>query len=227
MLKVNCTATTTTVTESETLVSGRVGLQIEFSFSSEWEGLNKTACFRGENDYEVILNDNTIEVPWEALSASGYPLYVGAIGKTADGTIVIPTTWCKVGRIQQGVGEENGATPQPPTPDIVSQIQQTAANARATSLEAIDKAVNTAATATEAKNTASTALATAQRAEQKADSIKPYDDTYIREQLNENTDNIAELNREMAGAATVVAEHTAELAEHDRLLVLILRRLFP
>ena len=130
MIKLNVSAANIAVEEKETLTEGRVGLQCRFSFTGEWDGLAKTAAFDGADSRDVILTEDTVAVPAECLAAEGYSLSVGVYGKNADGDIVIPTVYATVGKIQRSAyptGKETAA----PTPDVVAQIQQAAANAEA------------------------------------------------------------------------------------------------
>ena len=130
MIKLNVSAANIAVEEKETLTEGRVGLLCRFSFTGEWDGLAKTAVFEGADSRDVILTEDTVAVPAECLAAEGYSLSVGVYGKNAAGDIVIPTVYATVGKIQRSAypsGRETAA----PTPDVVAQIQQAAANAEA------------------------------------------------------------------------------------------------
>lgn len=130
MIKLNVSAANIAVEEKETLTEGRVGLLCRFSFTGEWDGLAKTAVFDGADSRDVILTEDTVAVPAECLAAEGYSLSVGVYGKNAAGDIVIPTVYATVGKIQRSAypsGRETAA----PTPDVVAQIQQAAANAEA------------------------------------------------------------------------------------------------
>ena len=130
MIKLKVSAANIAVEEKETLTEGRVGLQCRFSFTGEWDGLAKTAVFDGADSRDVILTEDTVAVPAECLATEGYSLSVGVYGKNAAGDIVIPTVYATVGKIQRSAypsGKETAA----PTPDVVAQIQQAAANAEA------------------------------------------------------------------------------------------------
>lgn len=130
MIKLKVSAANIAVEEKETLTEGRVGLLCRFSFTGEWDGLAKTAVFDGADSRDVILTEDTVAVPAECLAAEGYSLSVGVYGKNAAGDIVIPTVYATVGKIQRSAypsGRETAA----PTPDVVAQIQQAAANAEA------------------------------------------------------------------------------------------------
>ena len=86
--------------------------------------------FDGADSRDVILKSDTVAIPAECLSTEGYSLSVGVYGKNAAGDIVIPTVYATVGKIQRSAypsGKETAA----PTPDVVAQIQQAAANAEA------------------------------------------------------------------------------------------------
>ena len=130
MIKLNVSAANVAVEEKETLTEGRVGLLCQFRFTDEWAGLAKTAVFDGADSRDVILKSDTVAIPAECLSTEGYSLSVGVYGKNSAGDIVIPTVYATVGKIQRSAypsGKETAA----PTPDVVAQIQQAAANAEA------------------------------------------------------------------------------------------------
>ena len=130
MIKLNVSAANIAVEEKETLTEGRVGLLCRFSFTGEWDGLAKTAVFDGADSRDVILTEDTVSVPAECLAAEGYSLSVGVYGKNSAGDIVIPTVYATVGKIQRSAYPA-GKEAAPPTPDVVAQIQQAAANAEA------------------------------------------------------------------------------------------------
>ena len=130
MIKLKVSAANIAVEEKETLTEGRVGLLCRFSFTGEWDGLAKTAVFDGADSRDVILRSDTVAVPAECLAAEGYSLSVGVYGKNAAGDIVIPTVYATVGKIQRSA-YPSGRETAPPTPDVVAQIQQAAANAEA------------------------------------------------------------------------------------------------
>ena len=130
MIKLNVSAANIAVEEKETLTEGRVGLQCRFSFTDEWAGLAKTAVFDGADSRDVIITGDSVTVPAECLAAEGYSLSMGVYGKNSAGDIVIPTVYTTVGKIQRSAWP-GGKEPAPPTPDVVAQIQQAAANAEA------------------------------------------------------------------------------------------------
>lgn len=57
----------------ETAEGTREYLKAEFSFSEEWDGMTKTAFFRGADgeNHPKLLEDDTCTVPAEALTAPG------------------------------------------------------------------------------------------------------------------------------------------------------------
>ena len=130
MIKLNVSAANIAVEEKETLTEGRVGLLCQFRFTDEWTGLAKTAVFDGADSRDVILKNDTVAVPAECLAAEGYSLSVGVYGKNSAGDIVIPTVYATVGKIQRSAYPSGKETVEP-TPDVVAQIQQAAANAEA------------------------------------------------------------------------------------------------
>ena len=130
MFNITVSAAEAAVEKSEIITRGRVGLQCRFRFSPEWKGLAKTAVFSGAEDRDVIITGDTVTVPAECLSEANRPLWVGVCGKSGDGTVVIPTVYAQLGQIEPGACP-SGREPAAPTPDVVAQIQQAAANAEA------------------------------------------------------------------------------------------------
>lgn len=118
------------VNQREAVTSGSVNVyNVQFSFSSAWNGLDKTAVFQAGSDIiSVVLDDsNTCTIPWEVLENPSRTLYVGVYG-TKGGDIVLPTIWESLGTIQKGV--TLGTNMQPPTPDAYSQILSIAEKAQ-------------------------------------------------------------------------------------------------
>lgn len=110
-------------TKRELLTSGSVNVnQAQFTFSADWEGLNRTAVFRaGDTAIEIVLpQDGTCYVPWEVLQVSGRMLYAGVYGTDTDGNVVLPTVWALLGEIK--CGTTHGMNEQPPTPDMYDQL---------------------------------------------------------------------------------------------------------
>ena len=130
MFNITVSAAEAAVEKSEIITRGRVGLQCRFRFSPEWKGLAKTAVFSGAENRDVIITGDTVTVPAECLSEANRPLWVGVCGKSGDGTVVIPTVYAQLGQIEPGACP-SGREPAAPTPDVVAQIQQAAANAEA------------------------------------------------------------------------------------------------
>lgn len=128
MIKCNVSNVAIEITETETLTAGRVGLECQFTFSSEWDGLAKVAYFLGSTTSGVVITEDTVTVPAGPLAEAGYKFYVGVVGKNAAGDVVIPTLWAKVGKIQRSAAEGDESQPEP-DPDVVAQIQLMAMDA--------------------------------------------------------------------------------------------------
>ena len=85
------------------IVAGTVGLPVEFTFDSVWDGLIKTAVFSCEEQkFSVHGIDSTTTVPWEVLQRPGLRLMIGVYGESEDGTEAIPTVWANVDVIRDG-----------------------------------------------------------------------------------------------------------------------------
>lgn len=112
-----------TVRQKEMLTSGSVNVnEAEFRFSEDWDGLTKTAVFRGGDDIREVLLCGTYrcQVPWEVLARAGADVYAGVYGSGAGGEIVLPTVWAYLGTVMQGAAP--GENARPPTPGVYDQI---------------------------------------------------------------------------------------------------------
>ena len=103
------------------VTSGSVNVYpVRFDFSTDWEGLSRTAVFQADGEPVSVLLDGANEcgVPWEALVRPGIHLRAGVYG-AKGGEIVLPTIWADLGEILQGV--TTGQDAQPPTPELWEQ----------------------------------------------------------------------------------------------------------
>ena len=110
-----------TLKGGETLTSGSVNVyQARFTFSPEWEGLERVAVFTDNQETRPVLlgQDNQCAIPWEVLARPGAYLFAGVCGKKG-GETVLPTVWANLGRIRSGALPGMGS--QPPTPDLWEQ----------------------------------------------------------------------------------------------------------
>ena len=101
----------------ETAEGTREYLKAEFSFSEEWDGMTKTAFFRGANGDTVprLLEEDTCTVPAEVLAASG------RVGVSVSGTLgeTVITTDIKSFSVPATL---SGGTPSDPEPTVWQQI---------------------------------------------------------------------------------------------------------
>lgn len=131
-----------TLRERETLTSSSVNIyRVRFSFSADWDGLDKIAVFQtGEGSWSMLLNEtNECIIPWEALKKPSLNLLCGVYG-TREGNIVLPTIWSSLGQII--CGATPGEDVQPPTPDIYQQMMAAVRNAVDTAQSVRDEADN-------------------------------------------------------------------------------------
>lgn len=101
----------------ETAEGTRGYLKAEFSFSEEWDGMTKTAFFRGADgeNHPKLLEDDTCTVPAEALTAPG------RVGVSVSGTLgeTVITTDIKSFSAPATL---SGGTPSDPEPTVWQQI---------------------------------------------------------------------------------------------------------
>ena len=101
----------------ETAEGTREYLRAEFSFSEEWDGMTKTAFFRGVDgeNHPKLLEDDTCTVPAEALAASG------RVGVSVSGTLgdMVITTDIKSFSVPATL---SGGTPSDPEPTLWQEV---------------------------------------------------------------------------------------------------------
>ena len=97
----------------ETAEGTREYLKAEFSFSEEWDGMTKTAFFRGADgeNHPKLLKDNVCTVPAEALAVPG------RVGVSVSGTLgeTVITTDIKSFSVPATL---SGGTPSDPEPTL-------------------------------------------------------------------------------------------------------------
>jgi len=105
-----------------TLTSGMAGAEIEFEFSSEWEGLSKTAVFKAGSTtkYVILTTSNKCPIPYECLTTARVNLIVGVYGTNGD-NVIIPTIYCSLGLISEGTAV-TGSEPGEITQSLYNQV---------------------------------------------------------------------------------------------------------
>ena len=130
MFKLYCNKNDAYFQETAILTSGRVGEQISFTFSPDWDGLLKTAVFiAGKESRDVVLTEDTCNIPPEVLVFPGEHLRVGVFGETSNKMLVIPTIYASAGTIRPGASP-SGMPSTPPTPSWPEQVQAIATRAK-------------------------------------------------------------------------------------------------
>lgn len=91
-------------------------VELEFSFSSEWAGMEKTAQFiQGEKVYSVMLTDDKCYLPTEITEGSFFITVFGYAGERRS-------TTRKLQEVLYDSGFGQGEVPVPPTPDLYAQL---------------------------------------------------------------------------------------------------------
>ena len=151
-IKIEVTGNIARVTDRPArLTSGMVGLPVEFTFDSHWDGLSKTAVFRaGKTELIAEGLETETTVPWEALDKPNVWLSIGVYGASADGTIVIPTIWANVCLICEGVNPDGDVSTAPTLPvwqrllNAVGNLLGLTTNAKDNLVDAINEVHNIA-----------------------------------------------------------------------------------
>ena len=102
MIRIQCSAADAYLLQTETLTAGMVNLPVvQFEFSSDWDGLGKTAVVRaGTVIEELLVVDDEITVPASCMNEAGVNLIIGVWGGNAS--VELPTVWCACGEILDG-----------------------------------------------------------------------------------------------------------------------------
>lgn len=111
----------------EVLTAGMAkAVSVEFAFSSDWDGLTKTAVFtNGRATIDVLpakWDSDTVTVPPEILAVAGRYARVGVYGTNASG-VVLPTVWVSLGKVQPAA-EPSGDPSADPTLPVWAQLQE-------------------------------------------------------------------------------------------------------
>lgn len=109
--------------EGELLTAGSVGPEIQFLFDRAWDGLTKTAVFRGcGRVVDVLLtSDHQATIPPEIMARAGSRMEVGVYGTDGTGTLIIPTVWVAIGRTIPGAAL-SGQAAEALTPSLAEQV---------------------------------------------------------------------------------------------------------
>lgn len=106
----------------ETLTSGMVGKEVALEFSSDWDGLSKTAVFTAGNVIRDVAGvTDTAVIPAEVLATPLEQLYVGVYGVSDDGKVT-PTVRAAGPQILPGVDPSGDAGTDPDLP-VWAQLQ--------------------------------------------------------------------------------------------------------
>ena len=85
------------------ITSGTVGLPVEFTFDSQWDGLSKIAVFQaGYVRKDMMVVDDATVVPMEIMVKPNVRLNIGVYGVNEDDSVAIPTIWANAGQIRDG-----------------------------------------------------------------------------------------------------------------------------
>lgn len=139
MIRIYCSKADATLQETETLTAGMVNTPVvQFTFSSDWNGLGKSAIVRaGTVIKEVVVTNNQIVVPSECLAKAGVNLIIGVWG--GNFTTELPTVWCACGEIQDATNPNSALNHEDATASNVAQMLAAAERAEA-ALDQIENA---------------------------------------------------------------------------------------
>ncbi len=119
------------IIRKEKLTSRMVGAKVAVNFTSDWNGLTKTAIFSCGDISRAVLetewDGKFITVPWEVLRYHGQHLTFGVFGVNANGTVAIPTIYADLGLVERGANPDADPSAEPTLP-VYAQIQKEIGN---------------------------------------------------------------------------------------------------
>lgn len=123
MIKLSINHTEIVTSHLETLVVGNVNsIFIEFSFSPEWEALEKVAVFsNGTSKISLSLSADTCAIPWEVLSCTGEVL-VSLRGVGDGGEFVLCTENASLGNVEDSLADDDADDPESATPNVIDAL---------------------------------------------------------------------------------------------------------
>lgn len=151
------------------LTSGMVGVPVTIEYDEAWDGLTKNLMCRcspwGSDSGEVraILNVGENAVVAHEVMQPDMFLHLGVEGFSADGKLVIPSTWARCGKIEYGATTCEDSTTDPELP-VWNQLQM--------EMEKTKEYVLTPEQAVNIQTYAQTASQAAQEAQQAAEEAK-------------------------------------------------------
>ena len=175
-------------------------LYAKFSFSKEWEGVEKTAVFRKADiyskgsgvPYSVILEDDMCEVPHEVISDPMFLVSVFGGERITANRVEIPV-------LQSGYAE--GETPSEPTPTVYEQILEKTKN--------MEKLAEDVVEGESSRVEAEQQRAEAENKRVQAEEKRVQDHTVREQQLQE----LSNISKELTDEAKALNEETKELNE--------------
>lgn len=107
------------------ITSGSVGIPVDVTLSEDFDGLETWLVFRAGNASRDVAWEPgmAVTVPPECLRMPERTLHMGAYGALADGTIVVPTVWARVGTVAEGT-RPSGFEPAGATPSWAVQVRE-------------------------------------------------------------------------------------------------------
>ena len=116
------------VSDLQVLTAGMVnGRAVQFSFSSEWNNLNKTAVFTNGIDTKIVpeykWENGVAYIPPEVLAVPHHFVRCGVYGINENNEVVIPTLWVDLGRVFPSASPGEYTESVPPTPNTWDDLQ--------------------------------------------------------------------------------------------------------
>lgn len=92
------------------LIAGTSGQPVQVFFDKEWNSFMKYISYKVGPSvmHSEVLTNTITTIPPDVMRAAGLSLEIGITGYSLDGSIIIPTSWCYIGKIQSGATHAPG-----------------------------------------------------------------------------------------------------------------------
>lgn len=126
-IKIDVTGNTVRVIEKPSrITAGTIGIPVELTFDSEWDGLIKKAVIRAGREVRIINKpEEAFVLPWGITRTPNVWVSIGVYGWKPNYSVAIPTIWANVCVIAPGTNLDCSPDTDPSLPvwqTILSEI---------------------------------------------------------------------------------------------------------
>ena len=100
-----------------TIPAGLIGGQVKIKYVDPvWDGMSKTAVFRGAATRDVLDIGDLVTIPSEVVAKASHDLWFGIYGVDASGKLAIPLIEAHLGKVAKATDPSGDETTDPSLP---------------------------------------------------------------------------------------------------------------